>query len=75
MNYLFFGLLRAAVFGFLLGCAVVVEGKLKPPGGAAKSGAELLEAPTDGRRLKEKLGVVFTLLAMKLKPLFEYCCV
>lgn len=60
-------MLRVGVFVFRLGCAIVVEGKLKPPGGATNR--EELSPPTDGCRLNEKLGVVVVVLAIKLKPL------
>lgn len=68
--YFRFGLLRVGVLVFLLGCAVAVEGRLKPPGGAV-NGSEELAPPTDGCRLNEKLGVVFVLAFIKLKPLCD----
>ena len=69
--YFRFGLLRVGVLVFLLGCAAAVEGKLKPPGGAANRREELAP-PTDGCRLNEKSDAVFVVLVViKLKPLFD----
>ena len=67
--YFRFGLLRVAVLVFLLD-AVAVGGRLKPPGGAV-NGADESASPIDGCRLNEKLGAVFAVLAIKLKPLFD----
>lgn len=70
-NYFRFGLLRVGVLVFLLGCAIAVEGRLKPPGGAVNRSEELAP-PTDDCRLNEKLGAVFIVLGfMKLKPLLD----
>lgn len=68
--YFLFGLLRAGVLVFRLGCAVAVEGKLKPPEGAANRD-EVLALPTDGCRLNVKLDVLLVVFARKLKPLFD----
>ena len=63
--------MRVGVLVFLLGCAVAVEGKLKPPGGAVNRREELASS-TDGCRLNEKLDAVFVVLVViKLKPLFD----
>ena len=68
--YFRFGL-RVAVLVFLLGCAVAVEGRLKPPGGAVNRSEELA-SPTDGCRLNEKPDALFVVLVfIKLKPLFD----